>query len=80
MTTPLHVSPKCDHLKTAKSLVEGCAAINNTNKYGNTPIKLAAYNGRLEIFPYLKEINPNIIIRNYINRTAMHYAAESGNV
>ena len=74
MTTPLHVSPKCGHLETTKTLVERCAVINNTNKYGNTLIKLDAYNGILEIFPYLKEIIPNIIIRNANKITLLHWA------
>jgi ankyrin repeat protein len=38
--------------------------INNTNKYDITPLILPAFNGRLEIFHYLKEINPNINITN----------------
>ena len=74
MTTLLHVSPKCGHLETTKTLVERCSVINNTNKYGNTLIKLDAYNGILEIFPYLKEIIPNIIIRNANKITLLHWA------
>ena len=40
----------------------------------------AVYSGKLEILHYLTEMGADINIRNYINRTAMHYAAESGNV
>jgi len=37
-----------------KALVERDAALNNTNSYGNTPLMLTAYNGKLEILRYLR--------------------------
>jgi len=42
-------------------LVERGAAINNTNKYGNTPLMRAAYRGKLELFFYLIERDADII-------------------
>jgi len=52
--TPLHVSAAFGHQESTKILVEGGAAVNSTNKYGITPLMLAAYNGKLEVFRYLK--------------------------
>jgi len=45
-------------------LVEGGAAVNNTNKNGNTPYVVAAKKGKLEISRYLTEIDADINIRN----------------
>jgi ankyrin repeat protein len=62
-------------LDEAKALVERVAAINNTNKYGNTPLMIAAYSGKLEFFRYLTQIGADINIRNANNNTALHLAA-----
>ena len=60
-STPLHVYAEFGHLEATQILVEEDAAINNTNKYGFTPLMLGAYNGKLEIFHYLKEIGAKSI-------------------
>ena len=41
-STPLHISAKFGHLEAKQILVEQNAAINNTNKYGVTPLILGA--------------------------------------
>jgi ankyrin repeat protein len=64
-------------LDAAKALVERGAAINNTNKYGNTPLMSAAYGGKLEMFRYLTERGANINIPNANKRTALHIAVAS---
>ena len=74
--TLLHVSPECGHLEATKILVEGDGAINNINKYVFTPLMLAAYNGRVEIFRYLNVITHNINI-HYANKTTVLHLAIS---
>ena len=61
--TPLQISVQFVHLEATKFLVEIGAAINNTNKYGNTPLMLATCNDKLEIFRYFTEIVADIYIR-----------------
>ena len=56
-------------------LVEKGAAINYTNKYGNTPLMEAAYSGKLETFRYLTEKGTDIYSRDDENNTAFHFAA-----
>ena len=58
--SPLRISVQFVHLEATKFLVERSAAINNTNKYGNTPLMLAACNDILEIFHYFTEIGADI--------------------
>ena len=53
--TPLYFSTHFGQLEATKSLVERDAAINNTSIDSGTPMTLAAYIGKLEIFRYLKE-------------------------
>jgi ankyrin repeat protein len=55
-------------------LVERGAAVNSTNKYGITPLLLAAYNGKLEVFRYLKEISAGTSIRKSNNINVLHLA------
>ena len=55
-STPLHFSVDNGHLDATKALVERGASINNTNKYGDTPLMRAAYKGKLVIFLYLQGI------------------------
>jgi ankyrin repeat protein len=56
-------------------LVEIGAAINCTDKYGNTPLMVAAHNDKLEIVRYLTEVDADINIRNANNTTALHMVA-----
>jgi len=46
-STPLHISAEFGHLEAKQILVEQDAVINNTNKYGVTPLMLGAYNGKI---------------------------------
>jgi ankyrin repeat protein len=40
---PLHISAQFCHLEIKKCLVKRIAVINNTNKYGDTRIKVVAF-------------------------------------
>jgi ankyrin repeat protein len=65
--TPMPISAQFGHLEATKSLVERGAALNCTNKYGNTPLMVAAYNDKLEICRYLKGMGADINIRGAHN-------------
>jgi ankyrin repeat protein len=45
--TPLYFSAKYVMLEATNDLVERGAALNNNNKYGNTPLFIAALNSKL---------------------------------
>jgi ankyrin repeat protein len=62
---PLHISAECGNVEATKALVGRCAALNNTNKHGDTALNLAAYNGKIEVFLYLTEKGANINIGDY---------------
>jgi len=55
-------------------LVEEGDAINNTNKYGFTPLMLGAYSSKLEVFHYLTEIGADINIPISNSITVLHLA------
>jgi ankyrin repeat protein len=76
--TSLHVSAEFGHLETTKTLVEGGAAINNTNKYSHAPLLVVAYNRKSQLFRFLTGIGADIIILDEENNTVLHIAAESG--
>jgi ankyrin repeat protein len=54
--TPLRISAKFGHLEATKALVKRGAALYKRNKFGNTPLMMALYNGKLEILRYLREL------------------------
>jgi ankyrin repeat protein len=47
-------------LEATKYLVERGAALNDTNKYGDTPLTLAALKRKQEVFLYLTEMGADI--------------------
>ena len=51
--TPLRFCAEFGHLEATKALVERGAAINYTDRDGNTSLIVAAFKGKLEIFRYL---------------------------
>jgi ankyrin repeat protein len=55
---------KNGNLEATKALVERGAALNKTDKNGDTPLLLAATHGKLEIFRYLTEKQADINIRD----------------
>jgi ankyrin repeat protein len=53
--SPLHISAECDNLEETKAFVEGGAGLNKTSKYGDSPLMLAAYNGKSEFLRFLQK-------------------------
>ena len=51
-STPLHFCAQFGHLEATKTLVEGGAAINNTNKCSITKLMLAEFTGKSQILRY----------------------------
>jgi ankyrin repeat protein len=54
--------------------------MNTTFKYSQTPLMMAVYSRKLEIFRYLTEIDADIKILDHKKGTALHCAAQLGNV
>jgi len=50
--TPLHFCAQFGYLEATKTLVEGAAAINNTNKYVITTLMLAEFTGKSQTLRY----------------------------
>ena len=48
-STPLHLSAQFGHIDATKTLVESGADINKTDCDGNTPLMVAANNGKFNI-------------------------------
>jgi ankyrin repeat protein len=65
--TPLHVS----------AVLHVSAGLKNTNKFGNTPLMLVAYHGKLELVCYLTQMGADINFRNKKYSTLLHLAANS---
>jgi len=77
-STPLHTFAQLGHLEATNVLVG--AALNYSNRCGNTALMLAAYCRELEIFHYFTKISPLINIQGAIKSTALHLADDSGSV
>ena len=54
------------------------ANINSKDKYGRTPLAMAARNGNLEILSYLLKNGADYRIGDSSGNTPMHYAAAYG--
>jgi len=52
-STPLHFSAQFGYLEATKALLERGAAINSTDKNGDTPLMVAAFERKLQILRYL---------------------------
>jgi len=76
----LHDCAQLGHLEATKALIEGGSAVNDTTKNGFTPLMVASFNGKLEIFRYFTEFGADINILHLNNNSALHLAAESGSV
>ena len=76
--TQLNTSAQLGHLEAKIILVEVGAALNYTNRGGNTALMLAAYWGVLVIFHFFTKISPDINIQGVIKSTALHLADDSG--
>ena len=50
--TSLHFCAQFGYLEATKILVEGVAAINKTNKYGDTKLMLAEFTRKSQILRY----------------------------
>jgi ankyrin repeat protein len=63
-----------------KYLVEEKGAdVKAVNKYSDTPLHRAAYNGKLDVVKYLvEEKGADVKVANKYNDTPLHWAAENG--
>ena len=77
--TPLHILGVYGNLEATKAFVQRAAGLDNANKHGFTTMPLAAWNGEIEVFRYLKEIRTDNMCDVQSN-TAFHYGAFSGSV
>ncbi|MDR1590504.1 MAG: ankyrin repeat domain-containing protein [Puniceicoccales bacterium] len=79
--TPLHYAARIGHLEVARFLIENDAAVNALDDKGQTPLDLA---WREETKDFLRsaggktgdEIKASVNLRNEINATPLHTAAE----
>ena len=74
--TPLHFSAEFGHLDATKALVERGAAINNTNKYGETLLMRAVFSGKLESLITSQKkalILISVITKTYLSSTVRLY-------
>jgi len=67
--TPQRVFAELGHMEATKALIERDAAINYTDRDGNTSLIVIAFKRKLEIFPYLREIGADFDIRDASNNT-----------
>jgi ankyrin repeat protein len=57
---PLHLSIQYGNLEATKNFVEKGADLNKANKNGDTPLRLAARNGKEEFILYFRELGFDI--------------------
>jgi ankyrin repeat protein len=77
--TPLHFSVPSGNLEATKTLIKRRAALDRPNKMGNTPLMLAACNGKLEIVSFLIQ-NGSDIKLCVANISALLLAIEGGHL
>jgi len=56
------------------------ANINACDRYGETPLMWAAFNGRTESVSFLLKNNADVGVRAWLDSTAIHLAADNGSV
>ncbi|HLI84530.1 MAG TPA: ankyrin repeat domain-containing protein [Bryobacteraceae bacterium] len=78
-TTALHWAVRGNDLKTAKALIEGGADVNAVNRYGITPIALAAMNGNAAMLRLLLDAGADANSAHPGGETALMTAARTGN-
>ena len=77
MNTPLHNCGKyAQHSETAKLLIKHGAKVNFQNKYGYTPLHLAASNDDPSVSRILLENGADPIIKDRFGRAPLHMAVE----
>lgn len=80
---PLHFALTHDDHKTAKTLVQDGADVNQLDNNGDTPLHLAVKNNQNSLVKLMlnsKHHSPKLYIRNKENQTAFHLALESSNL
>lgn len=65
-------------MKVVKALVRAGAEVNHPTKTFSTPLRAAAFDGRLDIVKYLIEHKANIHLANKYNNTCLMIAAFKG--
>ncbi|KAM3134056.1 hypothetical protein pb186bvf_013782, partial [Paramecium bursaria] len=76
---PIHLAAAYGHFHIVKFLKDQAKAnINSIDKYGRTPLAMAARNGNLEILSYLLKNGADYRINDSSGNSPMHYAAAYG--
>jgi len=79
-STALHYAVEANNLEIVKKLIKFTSNINCVNKYGDSPLMIAARQGNWKIFKLLIEEKANVNLINPVNgKSALIYAAQSGN-
>ena len=75
---PLHPASFNGHTEIVMLLLENKCNLNVTNKYGDTPLILAASNYQMDNVRALVEAGCDITIRGCENKTAAEWARQKG--
>lgn len=80
-STPLRPACFDGFLEVVEYLVSKGASVNTpTNYYNNTCLLIACYNGHAEVVKFLLEHGANLETQDFLGQTALHNAAERGNL
>ena len=63
-------------LGTTEYFIQKGADVNAKDKDGNTPLHLAAMNGKIDVAKVLLKHNADVNAKNNEGRTALHYATD----
>ena len=75
--TPLHLAVKWGYLEIVRELVNAGSRVDAKNKYGATPLHMAAWNGPTVSDPYPREIEGTKIVELLLENGADINAKDS---